>query len=118
MGESKVMIMFLDEVSAGLDVTSFGMVRTLLEQVKNKGVKVISIDHHDYPTDLSVEVFKKVIPASIPEGDKKIPSLLRRIMQRVFPFRYQEEEKEPDLEMGEGSTDIVVWAPALGIEEP
>ena len=37
-------------------------------------------------------------------------------MQRVFPFRY--EEKEPDLEMGEGPTDIVVWAPALGMVEP
>ena len=37
-------------------------------------------------------------------------------MQRVFPFRY--EEKEPDLEMGEGPTDIVVGAPALGMVEP
>jgi hypothetical protein len=38
-------------------------------------------------------------------------------MQRVFPFRYH-EEKEPDLEMGEGPTDIVVSAPALGMVKP
>ncbi len=117
MRVSKVQIMFLDEVSAGLDDTSFTMVRTLLEQVRNKGVRVVSIDHHDYQTDLSVEVCKKIVPTPIPEADKKIQSLLQRMMQKLFPFRYQ-EEKEPDLEIAEGPTDIVVWAPELGIEEP
>lgn len=117
MRVSKVQIMFLDEVSAGLDDASFTMVRTLLEQVINNGVKVVSIDHHDYQTDLSVEVLKKVVPSLIPEADKKMPSLLRRMMQKLFPYRYQ-EEKEPDLEIGEGATDIVVWASVLSIEEP
>ncbi len=117
LGVSQVQIIFLDEVTAGLDEHTFAMVRALVDELKVRGVKVVSIDHHDYPVDLRVEVFKKIVPASIPEGDKKMPSLLRRIMQRVFPFRYH-EEKEPDLEMGEGPTDIVVLAPALGMVEP
>lgn len=117
MGESSVGIMLLDEVSAGLDPLTFSKVRALLQKVKEKGVRVVSIDHHDYHTDLSVEVFKKVVPAHKPETAKTMPSLVRRLMMKLFPFRYH-EEKGPDLESGEVPTDIRVWAPKLGIDEP
>ena len=131
-GVSKVQIMFLDEVSAGLDEASFCMVRALLEQIKAMGVRVVSIDHHNYDTDLCVDVFKKVVPIyrSRPMlSDKKnvAQTLTRKIVQTFFPLRYRNEsesesesesERETDLEMAEPETDIVVWAPALGIKEP
>jgi ABC-type uncharacterized transport system YnjBCD ATPase subunit len=124
-GVSKVQIMFLDEVSAGLDEASFCMVRTLLEQIKAMGVRVVSIDHHNYDTDLCVDVFKKVVPIyrSRPLlSDKK--NVAHKIVQTFFPLRYRNEseteegDSEPDLEMAGQETYIVVWAPALGIEEP
>jgi ABC-type Mn2+/Zn2+ transport system ATPase subunit len=124
-GVSKVQIMFLDEVSAGLDEASFCMVRALLEQIKASGVRVVSIDHHSYDTDLCVDVFKKVVPIyrSRPLlSDKK--NVVHKIIQTFFPLRYRNEsdteegDSEPDLEMAEPETAIVVWAPALGIEEP
>jgi hypothetical protein len=124
-GVSKVQIMFLDEVSAGLDEASFCMVRALLEQIKAMGVRVVSIDHHSYDTDLCVDVFKKVVPIyrSRPLlSDKK--NVVHKIIQTFFPLRYRNEsetdegDSEPDLEMAEPETAIVVWAPALGIEEP
>jgi len=117
MENSHCMILFADESSAGLDEQSFSRLRVLIEEIKTKGVKVVSIDHHDYSTDKSVEVFKKTVQIPNPKSKKAMPSLLQKMMQKLFPFRYQ-EEKEPDLEMGEGATNIVVWAPALGIDEP
>jgi ABC-type lipoprotein export system ATPase subunit len=117
MENSHCMILFADESSAGLDEQSFSTLRVLIEEIKARGVRVVSIDHHDYSTNLSVEVFKKKVQIPNPKSKKVMPSLLQKMMQKLFPFRYQ-EEKEPDLEMGEGATNIVVWAPALGIEEP
>ena len=117
MGVSSVQIMFLDEVSAGLDKASFIKVRSLLELVKNKGVKVVSIDHHDYPTDLCVEVYKKIVLSTTPQSDKKNSSLLQRMIYKIFPFAYQKKE-QTELEICERNTDIIVWAPELGIKEP
>jgi ABC-type Mn2+/Zn2+ transport system ATPase subunit len=121
-GVSKVQIMFLDEVSAGLDEASFCMVRALLEQIKAMGVRVVSIDHHNYDTDLCVDVFKKVVPIYRSRQLLSVAqTLTRKIVQTFFPLRYRnvsDSDSEPDLEMAEPETAIVVWAPALGIEEP
>ena len=52
MGVSQVQIIFLDEVTAGLDERTFAMVRALVDELKERGIRVVSIDHHDYPVDL------------------------------------------------------------------
>jgi ABC-type Mn2+/Zn2+ transport system ATPase subunit len=125
MDESKVMILFLDEVSAGLDDTSFTKVRALIDEVKAKGVRVVSIDHHDYPTDYNARVFKKIIPAAHLQLDIKVLSFMRRMTHKIFPHVYHKNE-EIIMKKGDGgattttttTTDIVVWSPDLDMEEP
>jgi ABC-type multidrug transport system ATPase subunit len=117
LNSSTVMIAFLDEVSAGLDVDSFAKVRTMIEEVKTKGVKVVSIDHHEHEGDKikKVNVLKKVI--QIPHTPTpKVLSLWQKMIVKFFPHVYHKEEDERDLEIGEGSTEIEVWAPALGMD--
>jgi len=119
MDSSTVMIAFLDEVSAGLDVNSFDMVRTMIEEIKTKGVKVVSIDHHEHKggNTLKVEVIKEVL--KIPQqSTQKVLSFWQKMIVKFFPHVYHKEEDERDLEMGECKTDIVVWAPALGMDKP
>jgi ABC-type multidrug transport system ATPase subunit len=119
MNSSKVMIAFLDEVSAGLDASSFAKVRDLIEEIKAKGVKVVSIDHHEHEGDKikKVDVLKRVI--QIPHTPiPKVLSFWQKMIVKFFPHVYHKEENDGDLEMGEGASDIVVWAPKLGMEEP
>lgn len=119
MNSSTVMIAFLDEVSAGLDVSSFAKVRDLIEEIKSKGVKVVSIDHHEHEGNKikKVDVLKRVI--QIPHTPiPKVLSFWQKMIVKFFPHVYHKEEDNRDLEMGEGSTDIVVWAPELGMDEP
>ena len=119
MNSSTVLIAFLDEVSAGLDADSFAKVRVMIEEVKYKGVKVVSIDHHEHKGGnvKKVEVFKKI--CQIPyKHSSKILSLWQKMIVKFFPHVYHKEEDECNLEIGEGSTEIIVWAPALGIDEP
>jgi Fe-S cluster assembly ATPase SufC len=119
MDSSTVMIAFLDEVSAGLDANSFDMVRTMIEEIKTKGVKVVSIDHHEHKgrNTLKVEVLKEVL--KIPQqSTQKVLSFWQKMIVKFFPHVYHKEEDDRDLEMGECKTDIVVWAPALGMDKP
>lgn len=119
MNSSTVMIAFLDEVSAGLDTSSFAKVRDLIEEIKSKGVKVVSIDHHEHDGNKikKVNVFKKVI--QIPHTPiPKVLSFWQKMIDKFFPHVYHKEKDNRDLEMGEGSTDIVVWASELGMDEP
>jgi Fe-S cluster assembly ATPase SufC len=119
MGGSKVMIAFLDEVSAGLDVDSFTKVRAMIEEIKSAGVKVVSIDHHEHDGKniLKAQVFKRIY--QIPRKLKpKVPSLWQRMIVKFFPRIYHKKEEEMDLELGEKQTEIEVWAPAIGIEDP
>jgi ABC-type multidrug transport system ATPase subunit len=125
LGVSKVQIIFLDEVTAGLDNETFVMVRDLIDELKERGVKVVSIDHHDYPVDLRVEVFKKEVPITQPQKPMKEPSFLGRMMKKFFPHAYHKEdedlEKGNEVEKGnkeEQETAIKVWAPSLDIYEP
>ena len=126
-GASKVMIAFLDEVSAGLDADSFDKVRVIIEQIKVMGVKVVSIDHHEYrggggKNILKAEVHKAVrdiIPIHHPKG----LSFWQKTMVKIFPRVYHNHihengEEELDLENAERETTIVVWVPELGIEKP
>jgi ABC-type iron transport system FetAB ATPase subunit len=119
MNLSKVMIAFLDEVSAGLDASSFAKVRDLIEEIKSKGVKVVSIDHHEHEGNKikKVDVLKRVI--QIPHAPiPKVLSFWQKMIVKFFPHVYHKDKDNMDLEMGEGSTDIVVWAPELGMDEP
>ena len=121
MNSSTVMIAFLDEVSAGLDADSFAKVRVMIEEVKHKGVKVVSIDHHERKSEnvKKVEVFKKI--CQIPrKHSSKILSLWQKMIVKFFSHIYHKEENHHDLEMGEEciDTQIIVWAPPLGIDEP
>ena len=119
MNSSKVMIAFLDEVSAGLDASSFAKVRVLIEEIKSKGVKVVSIDHHEHEGNKikKVDVLKRVI--QIPQTPiPKVLSFWQKMIVKFFPHVYHKDKDNCDLEMGEGSTDIVVWAHELGMEEP
>ena len=120
MNSSKVMIAFFDEVSAGLDSHSFANVRVLIEDVKNMGVKVVSIDHHEHDGDKikRVAVFKKVVKG-FHMSSPTIISIWQRMLIKLFPYRYREEPPHPqqELELGEGLTDIKVWCPEIGLEE-
>ena len=120
MGASKVMIMFLDEVSAGLDADSFDKVRAIIEQIKLMGVKVVSIDHHEHngTNIMKVDVYKEV--RELPHRRQpETVSFWRKITLKIFPRVYHENKNEElDLENAESETVIVVWAPALGIEKP
>ncbi len=121
MDSSDVMIAFLDEVSAGLDTDSFYKVRLMIENIKVKGVKVVSIDHHEHKgiNTLKVEVLKEVL--KIPhQSTQKVLSFWQKMIVKFFPHVYHKEEDDSDLEMCECKTDtrIIVWAPALGIDKP
>lgn len=48
----------------------------------------------------------------------KVASLWQRIIVKFFPRIYHKKEEEMDLELGEKQTEIEVWAPAIGIEDP
>ena len=117
MDASKVMIMFLDEVSAGLDIDSFLKVRTIIEEIKCKGVKVVSIDHHDHVgrNILKAQVFKRVYQIY----SKKKPTVLtfwQKMIVKFFPRSYIKKEEETDLEKCEEKDIIDVYAPDLKIE--
>lgn len=116
MGASKVMVAFLDEVSAGLDGESFAKVRAMIEEVKERGVKVVSIDHHEHEgmNVLKVQVFKRVHEV-FSKGLPKGVSQWRKWVLHFFPRFYH---KADDLEGGERKTEVQVWAPALGINNP
>ena len=121
MNSSTVMIVFLDEVSAGLDADSFAKVRAMIEEVKIKGVKVVFIDHHENncTNTLKVEVFKEI--RQIPHKPiPKVQSFWQKMIVKFLPYIYhkeKEEEQEQDLELGEKQTEIEVWAPSLGMEK-
>jgi Fe-S cluster assembly ATPase SufC len=121
MGSSKVMIAFLDEVSAGLDAESFAKVRAMIEEVKGAGVKVVSIDHHEHmgKNILKVQVFKRAHQIHC-KPTPKVLSLWHKMIMKLFPRIYHKNEEETDLEKGAGDgeeqIEIEVWAPALGIE--
>jgi len=134
-GRSKVMIVFLDEVSAGLDPDSFDKVRAIIEKIKILGVKVVSIDHHGYNGEniLNVEVYKEIRkipsashppPTPAPTGSRSLTCWWwwKNMMFKMFPRTYQpelgEREDARDLENEEGDTTVVVWAPALGVDKP
>ena len=127
MGVSKVMIAFLDEVSAGLDTDSFENVRVMIEEIKKMGVKVVSIDHHEHTGKniLKVAVFKKVyeIPQTpLQKAHTHLQNALsfwQKIIAKFFPYVYHKDEKEADLDLecSEKSTRISVWAPALGMND-
>jgi len=114
MGESKVMIAFLDEVSAGLDIDSFSKVRAIIEEIKSKGVKVVSIDHHEHAGSniLKVQVFKRVhhVPGKL---KPKVLSFWQKMVVKFFPESYYKKEEEVDLEQGEEQVEIEVYAPQL-----
>jgi ABC-type iron transport system FetAB ATPase subunit len=120
LGVSKVQIIFLDEVTAGLDDATFTMVRAIITELEKRGIKVVSIDHHDYHVDLSAKIFKKEVPNTQPQKPLKKPSFLVRMVNKFFPHIYH--RKDEDIEKGsekeEQETAIEVWSPALGIEEP
>ena len=119
MGASNVMIAFLDEVSAGLDADSFAKVRAMIEEVKGAGVKVVSIDHHEHAGKniLKAHVFKRVrhVPRKLAPN---VPSVWQNVIVRFVPRMYHKKEESTDLEQGEGQTEIEVWAPGLGMEDP
>ena len=124
MGVSKVMIAFLDEVSAGLDADSFDKVRTIIEQIKLMGVKVVSIDHHEHSGKniMKVDVYNEVreLPRRI--LPPKNLSFWKKATFKIFPHIYHKEGKGGGMfEKGlnaERETEIMVWAPALGIKKP
>lgn len=116
MGFSKVMIAFLDEVSAGLDTDSFAKVRIIIEELKTQGVKIVSIDHHEHhgKNSLKVEVFKEVREIHHEPSVQKGLSFWQTMIANFFPYVYRQDGKEDsDLENGEKETTIVVWAPLL-----
>jgi len=53
-----------------------------------------------------------------PKSKPKVLSLWQKMKARFFPHVYVKEEDDKDLESGEVPTDVVVWAPDLGMEEP
>jgi len=49
MNQIKIKVLFLDEVTSGLDDETHSIVRKLIEQLKNEyNITVINIDHHTY----------------------------------------------------------------------
>ncbi len=120
LDSSTVMIAFLDEVSAGLDAVSFAKVRIMIEEMKTKGVNVVSIDHHEHNgiNSLKAEVFKEICKVHH-KPSPKVLSFWQTMIVKFFPYVYHKEKQdEKDLEMGENSTEIIVWAPTIRIEKP
>ena len=99
MDVSKVKILFLDEISAGLDKDAFLKVRHIVELIKENGIVIVSIDHHECSADLEVNVEKRIITISKPSTKKE--SLLNKFVKRFSPNSYKKEIEESDLEMGE-----------------
>jgi ABC-type phosphate transport system ATPase subunit len=120
LDSSTVMIAFLDEVSAGLDAVSFAKVRIMIEEMKTKGVNVVSIDHHEHNgiNSLKAEVFKEICKVHH-KPSPNVLSFWQTMIVKFFPYVYHKEKQdEKDLEMGENSTEIIVWAPTIRIEKP
>nr|QBK88870.1 MAG: AAA ATPase domain protein [Mimivirus LCMiAC01] len=64
---TKVQYIFADEMTAGLDEESWTLVRSLFDEIQKKyNIRVVSIDHHDFETDIKISV--KIMKQ---EGDKE-----------------------------------------------
>ena len=75
--KSRVKVIFADEISAGLDDTTHGIVRNLLEIMKTKyGIIIVNIDHHEYVSQDLIKI-----------GVKKIG-------EQEYPFEYEESLPE------------------------
>lgn len=130
MGVSNVMIAFLDEVSAGLDLESFSKVRAIIEAIKSKGVKVISIDHHEHTGDKikKVTVLKRVIHNQTNANNRMSLSLstsssplsfwqsiiskikIKRVTSTAsFSTSTPYYNADADIEPDDNSTEIIVW---------
>ena len=116
MNVSNVQIAFLDEVSAGLDKETVLKVRKLIEQLKDKGITVISIDHIDdidYSVDLEVEIHKTVLPLiKSTSTKKKLPFWKTIFSSRYIQFDEKYEDEDEDLEI-----QYVFSAPLLDLED-
>ena len=122
MGLSKVKVAFLDEITAGLDPSSFEKVRRVIDDLKKeKAIKFITIDHHDYEVDQVLEVKKKEIqkinPLSIEKDGKERKSLWSYISSYIR-FEDVSDDTESEDEENEEEKEIRVWIPFLGEEEP
>jgi hypothetical protein len=91
----------------------------MIEEVKAKGVKVVSIDHHEHEGKnvLKVPVFKRVREV-LHKLTRRVPPFWQKLIFRFVPRVYHKPVEETDLEQGEVQTEIEVWAPGLGMEDP
>ena len=58
-GITEVKVLFCDEITAGLDDANWRKMRKVIDELKLKGLKVVTIDHHDFIPDISFNVQKK-----------------------------------------------------------
>ncbi len=116
LGFSNVLIIFNDEITAGLDYDNWKKVRTLIEEIKlERGVKFVTIDHHDFDApklSIKKKLCERKTKASISHKQHFVSYL-----SSLFTSGIIKEDKEPP-------KNILVWIdgfedePNEPIEEP
>jgi ABC-type lipoprotein export system ATPase subunit len=85
---SHVKVIFCDEVTAGLDDVNWNRVRIVIDDIKKKGVKFVTIDHHEFEPDITYNVKKEIEPLPIRKDVSVKPSWFDNLMD-TYRYRYK-----------------------------
>jgi ABC-type multidrug transport system ATPase subunit len=99
LGDDKVKVIFCDEITAGLDPKNFEKFRDLVQILKDKGIRFITIEHHDIEAH-NLEVMKRIVTVSKSKknASKGIHNILEAIVKFVSPKNDDNPKKEPEEE--------------------
>ena len=103
---SIVKAIFCDEVTAGLDDVNWARVRNVIDDLKQMGIKFVTIDHHEFKPDVTYNVQKVVEDLPIREVIPVKTSWFDNMMN-TYRYRY----KSPK-ETGK-KTKVHVWLPEI-----
>jgi ABC-type lipoprotein export system ATPase subunit len=104
MRQSHVKVIFCDEVSSGLDMESWKMMRDVIEELKRDyDIIFVTIDHHEFEADINIDVRKKFVDRD--EDEEDIPE--RRGLDHIFGSYQIDEDEEDDDE--KNKKELLVW---------
>jgi ABC-type Mn2+/Zn2+ transport system ATPase subunit len=102
LGDDKVKVIFCDEITAGLDPKNFEKFRGLVQILKDKGIRFITIEHHDIEaTKLEVKKLEIKVPKPASKTSKGIHKVFKVIVE--FMNSNDEDNKPKD------KTMVKVW---------
>ncbi len=101
-----IKIIFNDEITAGLDYDNWVKVRKLIQELKSKGIKFVTIDHHDFDAP-KLQVKKKTYKLKSNKISKSSNDFIVRI-GKYFTNRDDKTDEKPE--------GVLVWIDGLETE--